>query len=147
MSLHLKSQRAALTLDYAVKLRDRGCSGQEIAEALRELQPRVKVFASMDTLEYLYKGGRLSRTAKIAGTLLGFKPIIEIADGELKLLGKGRGVKHTLDKLLDLLDERRSAVPGSTYYYGYTAVEEKCNLLRQMAAQRRHIAREVVFAC
>ena len=116
----------------------------EIAAQVTEMADRVVLMAMVDTLEYLYKGGRLSRTAKIAGTLLGFKPIIEIADGELKLLGKGRGVKHTLDKLLDLMDERRSAVPGSTYYYGYTAVEEKCNLLRQMAAQRRHIAREVV---
>ena len=133
-----------LLVDQAVALRESGLTAEALAAQLAEMADRVIFFAMVDTLEYLYKGGRLSRTAKIAGTLLGFKPIIEITDGELKLRGKGRGVKHALEKLLDLLDERAAIVPGTPYYFGYTALEEKCTLLRQMFRERRSVPREII---
>ena len=47
----------------------------------------------VDTLEYLYKGGRLSKTAAIAGGILNIKPVLAIDDGEIKILGKARGSK------------------------------------------------------
>ena len=147
--IHIVDSKSAtvgirLLVDQAVAMRAEGLSAAEIAARLEDMRERVVLMAMVDTLEYLYKGGRLSRTAKIAGTLLGFKPIIELRDGELALLGKGRGVKHALEKLLDLADERPSAIPGSTYYFGYTATDDKCTLLRQMAGERHHITSQVI---
>jgi DegV family protein with EDD domain len=50
--------------------------------------------AVVDTLEYLQRGGRLSKTAAIAGGILSIKPIITLVDGEIKVLAKGRGNKQ-----------------------------------------------------
>lgn len=75
--------------DYACKLRDEGKSASEIAQAVTELQPRVKVLAGVDTLEFLYKGGRLNRATAVIGELANLKPIITIVkDGTLSVVGK-----------------------------------------------------------
>ena len=95
-------------VDYAVTLRDRGCSGREIAEALRELQPRVKVYASMDTLEYLYKGGRLSRTSAAIGTLSHLKPVIHLDEnGAVAVANKSFGMKRSIDALVARVESYR----------------------------------------
>lgn len=89
-------------------LRDRGCSGREIAEALRELQPRVKVYASMDTLEYLYKGGRLSRTSAAIGTLSHLKPVIHLDEnGAVAVANKSFGMKRSIDALVARVESYR----------------------------------------
>lgn len=78
----------------AVRLRNRGKSAAEIAEALRKLVPKVHVIAVFDTLEYLKKGGRISGAAATVGSMLSIKPVISIVDGEVAVLGKARGSKN-----------------------------------------------------
>ncbi|MGI6028722.1 MAG: DegV family protein [Candidatus Heteroscillospira sp.] len=131
-------------VDQALEMRAQGLSAAGIAEKLSEMAERVVLLAMVDTLEYLYKGGRLSRTAKIAGTLLGFKPIITISDGAVKLLGRGRGAKNTIEKLLDISDDGAAIVPGSNCYFGYTGHDERCTQLIELATQRRNIQKYTV---
>ena len=78
----------------AVRLRNRGKSAAEIAEALRKLVPKVHVIAVFDTLEYLKKGGRISGAAATVGSMLSIKPVISIVEGEVAVLGKARGSKN-----------------------------------------------------
>lgn len=78
----------------AVRLRNRGKSAAEIAEALRKLVPKVHVIAVFDTLEYLKKGGRISGAAATVGSMLSIKPVISIVDGAVAVLGKARGSKN-----------------------------------------------------
>lgn len=85
---------SAILTEYALKLVDEGHSAKEIAAMVEEVRERVRLMAVVDTLEYLHRGGRLSKTAAIAGGLLGIKPIIALADGEIKVLAKGRGNKQ-----------------------------------------------------
>ena len=59
----------------------------------------VRVLALLDTLEYLKRGGRISKTAALAGNLLSIKPVITIADGEVAVLGKARGSKNGCNML------------------------------------------------
>ncbi|MGE4353737.1 MAG: DegV family protein [Oscillospiraceae bacterium] len=125
-----------LLIDQALKMRGSGISAGMIAENIRDMVPRVVLFAMVDTLEYLYKGGRLSRAAKIAGTLLGFKPIITLKDGEIKLLGRARGVKNALSAMLGYMDESPAAQPGVPFYFGYTAIREKCDTFRELAGKK-----------
>ena len=66
---------------YACRLRDAGVSAAGIAEALDQKKKDVRVLALLDTLEYLKRGGRISKTAALAGNLLSIKPVITIADG------------------------------------------------------------------
>lgn len=73
-------------------LRD-GMTASAIAEKLQKDKKKIVVIALLDTLEYLKRGGRISKAAAFAGGLLNIKPVISIADGEIQLLGKARGSK------------------------------------------------------
>lgn len=79
---------------YACRLRDMGFSAPEIVAALDDKKKDIRVFAVLDTLEYLQRGGRISKTAAVAGNLLSIKPVISIVDGEVSLIGKARGMKN-----------------------------------------------------
>ena len=85
---------------FALKLRDEGLSAKEIAEILEKEKNNVFVIAMLDTLEYLKKGGRISKTAAFAGSLLSIKPVAAITDGEISILGKARGSKQANNFLI-----------------------------------------------
>lgn len=85
---------SAILVEYALRLLDEGCSAAEIARKVEQSRSRVRLMAVVDTLEYLQRGGRLSKTAAIAGGILSIKPIITLVDGEIKVLAKGRGNKQ-----------------------------------------------------
>ena len=78
---------------YAQKCVDEGKNIDEICALLEEKRDHVKVIALLDTLKYLQKGGRISKTAAFAGNVLNIKPVISIFDGVISVLGKARGSK------------------------------------------------------
>lgn len=85
---------SAILADYALELVDKGLSAEEIAAELETAKTKIRLFAVVDTLEYLHRGGRLSKTVAIAGGLLSLKPIIGLEDGGIKMVGKARGNKQ-----------------------------------------------------
>ena len=88
---------------YAIRLRDQGLTGREIAEELERVKERICLLARVDTLEYLMRGGRLSKTAAIAGSLLHIKPVLCVEDGEVKVLGKARGSRQSDNMLTEFI--------------------------------------------
>ena len=84
----------AILTEYALHLADEGRSAEEIVAMLEQKREQVRLMAVVDTLEYLQRGGRLSKTAAVAGGLLSIKPVIGLVDGEIKVLAKGRGNKQ-----------------------------------------------------
>ena len=93
-------------IQYAVRLRDAGMGGGEIARELNRIKSRVCLLARVDTLEYLVRGGRLSKTAGFAGTLLNIKPVISVEDGEVKVVGKARGSRHSDNVLTEFIQKK-----------------------------------------
>lgn len=91
---------------YAVRLRDKGLSGREIAEQLNQIKSRVCLLARVDTLEYLVRGGRLSKTAGFAGAVLNIKPVLSVEDGEVKVIGKARGSRQSDNMLTDFIKQK-----------------------------------------
>ncbi len=91
---------------YAIRLRDQGLGAREIAQELERVKTKVCMIARLDTLEYLKRGGRISKTAAFAGTVLNIKPVMEIGDGEIKLLGKARGEKQSNNMLNQTIDKK-----------------------------------------
>ena len=79
---------------YACQLRDAGLSVEEIVTALEHKKKDIHVVAALDTLEYLQRGGRISKTVAVAGNLLSIKPVIAIENGEVSLIAKARGTKN-----------------------------------------------------
>lgn len=95
-----------LLVKYALRLRDRGLSAESIANELNEAKSRICLVALVDTLDYLVKGGRLSKTAGIAGSLLQIKPVLGVEDGEVKVLGKARGAKQSNNMLTETIAKK-----------------------------------------
>lgn len=85
---------AGVLAEYALSLAESGMSAREIAKKITVERDKVRLVAMVDTLEYLRKGGRISAAVAVAGGILGFKPVICVDDGEVKLLGKARGAKN-----------------------------------------------------
>ena len=94
---------AGILAEYAVSCAEQGMPAEQIAKEIEEKRDDVCLVAMLDTLEYLWKGGRLSRTASIAGGLLNIKPVITIKDGAVVILGKARGAKKTNNLLVELI--------------------------------------------
>ncbi len=84
----------AILTEYALTLAQDGMSANEIYNTLIQKRDEVCVIGMLDTLEYLKKGGRISSAVAFAGGLLMIKPVICLADGEIKILGKARGSKQ-----------------------------------------------------
>ena len=75
----------------ACDLRDQGLSAKEIYERIEALKPYVRSSFIIDTLEFLYKGGRCSALAAFGANLLKLKPCIEVANGKMGVAKKYRG--------------------------------------------------------
>ena len=88
---------------YALELVESVKSAQEIFAELEIAKTKIKVFALIDTLEYLKKGGRLSGAAAVVGSLLNIKPIISVDNGEIKNIGKAMGLKKGFKALMDTI--------------------------------------------
>lgn len=91
--------------ELALSLAESGMSAAQIAQRLTEERDNICLFAMLDTLEYLKRGGRISKTVAFAGELLSIKPIINVKDGEVNVLGKARGAKQANNMLVKLIQE------------------------------------------
>lgn len=100
--------------------RNRELSLDEIEEKVNSLIPRIKIMAIPETLEYLFRGGRLSKKDWILGSILKIKPIIGFIDGKVKVLTKKIGLKMGLSYIAGALkefecDENYEIIASYTY--------------------------------
>ncbi len=90
----------------ACQMRDAGASAKEISETLEELKTRTKVIAAVDTLEYLCRGGRVSKAAAAIGNLANLKPIITVnPEGEVAVIAKCVGKNKSISYILNAMQE------------------------------------------
>ena len=95
-----------MLVQYAAQLRDENKSAAEIIAAAEALRSRIVLYACMDTLEYLYLGGRISRTVYKLGNLAHIKPIIRVAeDGSIEVPAKAMGMRKGMDLLCKKLEQ------------------------------------------
>lgn len=94
-----------MIVEYAVRLRDAGKTAAQIIAAIEDIRDRIVLFACMDTLEYLYKGGRISQTVYKLGTMANIKPIISVEkDGSIAVPAKAMGMRKGMDMLCKKLE-------------------------------------------
>ncbi|MBQ8357790.1 MAG: DegV family protein [Clostridia bacterium] len=87
---------------HAIAMRDAGKSAAEIFAALDELRKKVRLFVRVETLEYLKRGGRISKTAAFVGGMLHFMPVLTLnGEGKLETVGKARGARMSHKMLND----------------------------------------------
>lgn len=95
----------AQTAVHAAHLAAEGKTADEIVEECKEYIKTWRCYLLVDTLKYLEKGGRLSKTSAIVGTLLDIKPILTIENGLVESMDKLRGKKKLVDKLIEKVEE------------------------------------------
>ena len=113
----------AILVEYALRLVDEGKSAAEIAQELTEVREKVHLFAVVDTLEYLQRGGRVSKAVAIAGGMLSIKPIIGIVDGKVAMIGKARGNKAA-NRQMNQEIEKLGIDLTKPMLVGYTGVDD-----------------------
>jgi len=122
------SQTIAISLgilvEYALQLVERGLPAGEIVLKLLQKREKVRLLALVDTLEYLKKGGRVSSTVVFAGGLLNIKPVITVADGEIKLLGKARGSRQGNNLLVQEIQKAGGVDFTMPLMLGYTGLSD-----------------------
>lgn len=110
--------------EYAVQLAEQGLSAEEITKELTEKRGKVRILALLDTLEYLKRGGRISKTAAFAGGLLSIKPVICVKDGEITLVGKARGSKQGNNLLIQEIRKAGGVDFDMPLVLGYTGLSD-----------------------
>lgn len=107
---------------YAVELAQQGMGAEEIAQVLTQQREKVCVVALLDTLEYLKKGGRISKTVAFAGGMLNIKPVVTIQDGAVALIGKARGSRNGNNLLVEKIREAGGMDFERPVLLGYTGL-------------------------
>lgn len=127
-------------VDYGLQLIAQGKTAPEIVTALEAIKSKVKVAAGIDTLEYLYRGGRLNKAAATIGELANLKPVITVSEeGTVSILGKCIGKNKALNFILKTLASKEidTTFPLYTVYaYGSENTEK---LEEKLAAEGYNI--------
>ena len=87
--------------EYAIGCAEAGMDAVSLAAHLEQKRADICVIGLLDTLEYLKRGGRISKTVAFAGGLLSIKPVVTIQDGEIALIGKARGSRQGNNLLVE----------------------------------------------
>ena len=127
----------AILVEYALKLLNEGLEAKQIAEKLEEVKSRIVIVALVDTLEYLKKGGRVSKTVAFAGTLLNIKPVLSVVDGEINMLGKARGSKMGNNLLVQEIEKAGGVDFSMPLLLGYTGLSDA--MLLKYIEDSKHI--------
>ena len=101
-----------------------GLNAPTIAQKLNQEKENICLIAMVDTLEYLCRGGRLSKTAALVGGMLSIKPVIALNQGEIVVLGKARGSKQSNNLLIKEIQKAGGIDFDKPILLGYTGLSD-----------------------
>ncbi|MBP3399265.1 MAG: DegV family protein [Erysipelotrichaceae bacterium] len=140
----------SLTGSYGVKLLvieaqrmiKEGKTAEEIVEKLEDLKKRTTILLSVDTLEYLYKGGRLDKTSAIIGGIAKIKPIITVTrEGKISVVTKAIGMNRVMNTIADLVEQIQPDINYPVYSI-YTLGTKNVEKLENKLTENGHIIEE-----
>lgn len=128
---------SGILVELAFRMIDEGKNAEQIAKALEEEKKKIVIVALVDTLEYLKKGGRISKAVAFAGGMLNIKPVLSVIDGEINMLGKARGSKTGNNLLVQEIDKAGGIDFSKPVLLGYSGISDA--LLKKYIEDSRHI--------
>ena len=128
---------SGILVELAFRLLDAGKTAEEIAAVLEEEKKKILIVALVDTLEYLKKGGRVSKAVAFAGGILNIKPVLSVINGEINMLGKARGSKMGNNLLVQEIDKAGGIDFSKPVLLGYSGISDA--LLLKYIEDSRHI--------
>ncbi len=100
------SLATGLVVYQAARMAKNGVAKAEIVRFIKNQSPHIEHIFTVDNLESLYRGGRLSRSGAIIGNILNIKPVLHVVDGSIQLLEKVRGKKKAIEKIVEVMEEK-----------------------------------------
>lgn len=116
----------------AVTLRERGLSVSEIEQQLLDTISTIEHFFTVEDLDYMARGGRVSKTSAFVGGLLNIKPVLHVEDGKLIPIEKIRGRKKVIKRLVELVGENASELAKQTVHISHGDDETAANELKSL---------------
>ena len=135
-----------ILVNYACKLRDSGLKAADIAAQLEQIKDRIRIFAVIDTLEYLRRGGRISSLQAGLGSMTKLKPVIAVRDGAVAITGKAFGTAAAVKQLLKLIADHPvdDAFPS---YFLYTDDKTREELLLPRLRELGALPQRLHYCC
>ncbi len=129
---------AIALLGLAIQRRlERGTTDEEVAELIERFKRDHRIIFTVDTLEYLARGGRIGRARAWTGQLLNVKPILAIRDGEVVPLKRVRGNQKAVQEFVHALDTETRDEPSLRIGIAHADAPERAVQLRKMVEDRR----------
>jgi len=130
------STAIGLLVEKAIKFKEQSLSFEEIVNKLNLLSKRVEHIFTLENLERLKTGGRISKTTAFIGDLLDIKPILEVKNGKIKLFKKVRGYKRAYKKILKIMGKRSNNLKDQIIGISYSGEKEKAIKLKEMITEQ-----------
>ncbi len=127
---------SGILVELAFRMLDEGFSASEIAASLEQERKKLIIVALVDTLEYLKKGGRISKTVAMVGGVLNIKPVLSVVEGDINMLGKARGSKMGNNLLVQEIEKAGGVDFSRPVLLGYTGISDAL-LLKYIEDSRR----------
>jgi DegV family protein with EDD domain len=116
----------------------------EISDSFHKLRERTEVLFSIDTLEYLQKGGRIGKVSSLVGNILSIKPVIRVEDGIYVPLDKVRNQKQAIKKKVDYMAKVLEDLPPRYVAVAHGAAEEAAHCLKELVENTFGIKVEIL---
>ena len=125
-----------ILVKYALQLVEKGLNAKQIVAELERSKSHVNLMGMPDTLEYLHRGGRVSKTVAVLGGALSIKPVLRLVDGVVVMIGKARGSKNGNNYLIQ--EVNKSGVDFTKpVCLGYTGLSDE--LLQRYIADSKQL--------
>lgn len=134
-----------ILINEATKLNKQGKTIQEIIDTLNDLKSRIVVLACMNTLEYLYRGGRLSRVTAFVGNLINIKPLIMFKeDGSVSVISRQLGMTRANKAMISVMDKRPIDPKYGIYYYYSHNLENLEHFIAALKKFGKYLAGKII---
>ena len=125
-----------LLVDKIIQLQEEKLSFENIVNNIKDVVDNIEHIFTLETLERLKTGGRISKTAAFVGEFLNIKPILEVKSGKIQLFKKVRGYTKAYEKILEIMEERSSNLKDQVIGISYSGDKDKALKLKNMIEKR-----------
>lgn len=141
------SMGEGLLVHYAVELQKQGKTMEEVAQWVEDNKLMLCHTFTLDDLFFLKRGGRLSGTSAIVGSLMNIKPLMHVAnDGKLYVTGKARGRKAAMNHLIDSVGEKGVDLENQVIFLVHGDCEDEARVIGE-EVKKRYNVKDVIYNC
>lgn len=123
----------------AARLAEEGMEAEEIVKQIEVSKQRMKYLLILDTLKYLQKGGRISLSASMLGSILSIKPILTVVNGKLEMLEKSRGMKKAISTVINKIKDNGWSLDGKVVGINHIVNLESREMLEEQLKKEFNI--------